>query len=60
MPYYKTCRLCGATIDPGEICTDCLDKEKEPAVAATTTSSKAEQKSNQLNRSASIITESKL
>lgn len=28
-------------------------REKEPAVAATTTSSKAEQKSDQLNRSAS-------
>ena len=32
-------------------------REKEPAVAATTTSSKAEQKSDQLNRSASIVTE---
>lgn len=57
MPYYRKCPACGAALDPGEICTDCRDKEKEPAVAATTTSSKAEQKSNQLNRSASIVTE---
>ena len=57
MAYYRRCPICKAALDPGEICTDCQDKEKEPAVAATTTSSKAEQKSNQLNRSASIVTE---
>ena len=32
MPYYKTCWLCGANLDPGEICTDCQDKEKAAPV----------------------------
>lgn len=41
MPYYKTCPLCGAALDPGEICTDCRN-EKEPATAATVTGSKVE------------------
>ena len=31
MPYYKTCRLCGATLDPGEQC-DCQDKEEAAPV----------------------------
>lgn len=31
MPYYKTCQLCGANLDPGERC-DC--KESAPSVAA--------------------------
>lgn len=33
MPYYKTCWLCGAALDPGEICTDCQDKETAPDAA---------------------------
>ena len=28
MPYYRKCPVCGAALDPGEICTDCQDKEK--------------------------------
>lgn len=52
MAYYRRCPICKAALDPGEICTDCQDK-KEPAVAATTTSSKVEQESDQLLRSAS-------
>lgn len=31
MPYYKTCRLCGAALDPGEHC-DCQDKEEAAPV----------------------------
>ena len=27
MPYYKPCPLCGAALDPGEIC-DCRDEKK--------------------------------
>lgn len=57
MAYYRRCPICKAALDPGEICTDCQDKEKAAPSATNTESSKAEQKSNQLNRSASIITE---
>lgn len=32
MPYYKTCPLCGAALDPGERC-DCQDKETAPDAA---------------------------
>ena len=36
MPYYETCPLCGANLDPGEKC-DCADKktpsEEEPQTA---------------------------
>ena len=31
MAYYKTCWLCGATLDPGERC-DCQDKGKAAPV----------------------------
>lgn len=31
MPYYKTCPLCGATLDPEERC-DCQDKEEAAPV----------------------------
>lgn len=40
MSFYRPCPVCGAALDPGERC-DCQD-EKEPAVAATTTSSRVE------------------
>ncbi len=40
MPYYKTCRLCGATLDPGEHC-DCQEKETAPS-ATNTESGKVE------------------
>ncbi len=33
MPYYRPCPLCGAALDPGEICTDCRDKETAPDAA---------------------------
>ncbi len=42
MPYYKTCRLCGATLDPGERC-DCQDKEEAPS-ATNTEDGKVDQK----------------
>lgn len=29
MPYYRKCPVCGAALDPGEIC-DCQDKETAP------------------------------
>ena len=29
MPYYKTCKLCGASLDPGEKCTCEQDKKQE-------------------------------
>lgn len=32
MPYYRKCQLCGAALDPGEIC-DCQDKETAPDAA---------------------------
>ena len=35
MSYYRTCPICGANLDPGEIC-DCQDK-KEAAQGATNT-----------------------
>lgn len=31
MPYYRTCPLCGAALDPGERC-DCQDKEEAAPV----------------------------
>ena len=33
MPYYRKCPVCGAALDPGEICTDCQDKETAPDAA---------------------------
>ena len=32
MPYYRKCQLCGAALDPEEIC-DCQDKETAPDAA---------------------------
>ena len=29
MPYYRLCPVCGAALDPGEICTDCSKPRKE-------------------------------
>ena len=51
MSYYRKCPFCGAALDPGEIC-DCQDKETAPD-AANIEGGKAEQKSDQFNRSAS-------
>jgi len=42
MPYYQTCRLCGANLDPGERC-DC--EKEEPAGVAAPTSPAAQEKS---------------
>lgn len=30
---YRICPLCGAALDPGEICTDCQDKKTAPDAA---------------------------
>lgn len=27
MPYYRPCPICGAALDPGEICADCRDRQ---------------------------------
>lgn len=32
MPYYRKCPVCGAALDPGEIC-DCQDEETAPRAA---------------------------
>lgn len=37
--YFKKCALCGAHLDPGELC-DCRETEKEAAPAATGTTSR--------------------
>lgn len=52
MPYYKTCLLCGATLDPGERC-DCQGKETAPS-ATNTESGKVDQKLTD-PRSTSIV-----
>ena len=51
MSYYRTCPICGANLDPGERC-DCRD-EKTAADAANIDDGKVEQKSNELQCSAS-------
>ena len=53
MPYYKPCPLCGAALDPGEIC-DCRDKET--ALDATNTQSGRAESELTDPRSASILT----
>jgi len=32
MPYYRKCPVCGAALDPGEIC-DCQDEKTAPRAA---------------------------
>lgn len=51
MYHFRRCPICRAYLDPGERC-DCQDKETAPD-AANIEGGKAEQKSDQLNRSAS-------
>lgn len=29
MTYYRTCPICGAALDPSEICEDCRDTNRE-------------------------------
>lgn len=29
MSYYRTCPICGAALDPGEVCGDCRDANRE-------------------------------
>lgn len=29
MAYYDTCPICEANLDPGEVCEDCADRERE-------------------------------
>ena len=54
MSYYKTCPLCGAHLDPGEVC-EC---KIEAALGATNTGDgKAEQSTTAV--SASIVNENK-
>lgn len=28
MSYYRPCPLCGAALDPGEVCTDCREEQQ--------------------------------
>ena len=42
MPYYKPCPLCGAALDPGEICTDC--REDRQHKTSTKTAQKTQEK----------------
>jgi len=32
MAYYRKCPICGAALDPGEICADCQDKKEAAPV----------------------------
>lgn len=41
MPYYRTCPVCGANLDPWERCT-CQDKEEAAPDATNTQSGKVE------------------
>ena len=43
MPYYRTCPLCGSSLDPGERC-DCQDKEEAAPDATNIQSGKVDQK----------------
>ena len=27
--YFNECRICGASLDPGEKCSDCLEKQRK-------------------------------
>ena len=39
--YGRRCACCGCYLDPGEICTDCRDKEKAASGGNDTESGKA-------------------
>ena len=30
--YFRTCETCGATLDPGERCTDCVERSKTSGI----------------------------
>ena len=42
MAYYRLCPICGAALDPGEVCEDCREKEEAAAGAANTDGGKAQ------------------
>ena len=42
MSYYRVCPICGAALDPGELC-DCKDKEKAAQGVSSTQSGMVEQ-----------------
>ena len=54
MPYYKPCPLCGAALDPGEIC-DCREEKKTAPDATNIESGEADHELSD-PRSASILT----
>lgn len=54
MSYFKVCPICGSHLDPGEVCTDCRDKNT-PAGAANTDEGGVEHVDHDV--SASIITQ---
>lgn len=66
MSYYRTCPICGAALDPGEVCGDCRDanregttsEQRDTALGATNTQSgKADKTVEKAVESASIISE---
>ena len=46
MSYYRVCPLCGAALDPGELC-DCKDKEEAAQGVSSTQSGKADPMNHQ-------------
>ena len=42
MSYYRVCPICGAALDPGELC-DCKDKEEAAQGVSSTQSGMVEQ-----------------
>lgn len=43
MSYFKVCPICGSHLDPGEVCTDCREKENAAQGAANALDGKVEQ-----------------
>lgn len=56
MSYYHTCPICGAHLDPGEVC-DCQNKRGAAPGVANTQSGKADKTGKRAVESASIISE---
>lgn len=66
MAYYRSCPICGALLDPGEVCDcrkenaeKCRNKKTDPE-AANNRIGKVEQTSSKLNYSIAIVQERKV
>lgn len=53
MSYYRTCERCGAALDPGEVCSDCMKKELPSVV--TTEQPETDAASAELDTSTAIV-----